>query len=192
MATRHSRLPVGNVRTDNLLGVLQVRDLVPLLLRGEPLQISSYVRPAPIIPETVDALDALATLRNTEVPMALVYDEYGVFEGIVTPSDILDAIAGAFRSDDEPIEEATQRDDGSWLISGRMPVDELADQLGLKLPGRRDYQTAGGFIVATLQHMPATGESIETLGWRFEVVDLDGRRVDKILATRLRDQANFP
>jgi len=185
MTARHSLLPAGNAETDNLHGVLQVRDLVPSMLKGEPLQISALVKPAAIIPETLEALDALTILRNAEVPMALVYDEYGNFQGLVTPFDILNAIAGAFRSDDEPTEEPVQRDDGSWLIDGRMPVDELADHLGVKLPENRDYDTAAGLVLAELQHIPETGESVEAFGWRFEVVDLDRRRVDKILARRL-------
>ena len=107
--------------------------------------------------------------------MALVHDEYGHFDGIVTPADILDAIAGAFRSDEGTAEpEAMQREDGSWLLAGWMPADEMADQLGIALPERRDYETVAGLVIGELQHLPSTGEAVETLGWRFEVVDLDG------------------
>jgi putative hemolysin len=120
------------------------------------------------------------------VPMALVHDEYGHFEGVVTPADILDAIAGAFRSDEETSEpEAVRRDDGSWLLAGWMPADEMAEQLGLVLPENRSYETVAGLVIGELQHLPATGEAVETLGWRFEVLDMDGRRIDKVLATRL-------
>jgi putative hemolysin len=142
------------------------------------------VRTAPVIPDRLDALDALTVLRKAEVPMALVYDEYGHFDGIVTPADVLDAIAGAFRSDEgeagEP--EAVQREDGSWLLAGWVPADEMADQLGIALPERRDYETVAGLVIGELQHLPGTGEAVEILGWRFEVVDLDGRRIDKVLA----------
>jgi len=118
--------------------------------------------------------------------MALVHDEYGHFEGIVTPADILDAIAGAFRSDAPAAEpEAIRRKDGSWLLAGSMPADEMADQLGVPLPASRDYETVAGLVLNELHHLPETGEAVETLGWRLEVIDMDGRRIDKVLATRL-------
>jgi putative hemolysin len=188
--TAHSRLPVGEGSPDNMLGVIQVRELLTPLIRGEPIDVRAHMRTAPVVPDTLDALDALTVLREAEVPMALVHDEYGHFEGLATPADILDAIAGAFRSDEgggEP--EATRRDDGSWLLAGWMPVDEMADMLGITLPDRRSYETVAGLVIGELQHLPATGEAVETLGWRFEVVDLDGRRVDKILAKRLETAA---
>ena len=138
-----------------------------------------------MIPDILDALDALQVLRKAEVPMALVHDEYGHFEGVVTPADILDAIAGAFRSDEDNSEpEAVQRDDGSWLLAGWMPADELAEQLGIKLPENRDYETVAGLVIGEMHHLPQIGEAVELLGWRFEVIDVDGRRVDKVLATR--------
>ncbi len=121
--------------------------------------------------------------------MALVHDEYGHFDGVITPADILDAIAGAFRSDEGEAEpEAVQREDGSWLLAGWMPADEMADQLGIALPERRDYETVAGLVIGELQHLPDTGETVEAMGWRFEVVDLDSRRIDKVLATRITDQ----
>jgi putative hemolysin len=184
--TLHSRLPVSHGEPDNIVGVVQARELLAGMLSGKPLDIRRAVRAAPIIPDTLDALDALNVLREAEVPMGLVHDEYGHFEGVVTPADILDAIAGAFRSDEETREpEAVQREDGSWLVAGSMPADEMADQLGIALPSTRDYETVGGFVISHLEHLPATGEATTALGWRFEVVDLDGRRIDKVLATRL-------
>jgi putative hemolysin len=118
--------------------------------------------------------------------MALVHDEYGQFEGLVTNADILEAIAGAFRTDAGSVEpEAVQRDDGSWLISGSMPADEMADRLSIALPPRRSYHTAAGFVLSQLGRLPEIGESFDSQGWRFEVVDLDGRRIDKILASRI-------
>jgi putative hemolysin len=133
----------------------------------------------------MDALEALEQLQKAEMPMGLIHDEYGHFEGIVTPADFLETIAGVFRSDmgdREP--QAIPRDDGSWLLAGSMPADEMADQLGIALPARREYQTLAGFVLAHLRHLPETGEAIEISGWRFEVVDLDGRRIDKVLAMR--------
>jgi putative hemolysin len=184
--TRHTRLPVAQGDPDNMLGVVQSRELLAALLKSEPLDLRRRVRRAPVIPDTVNALDVLNTLRQSEVPIALVHDEYGHFEGIVTPADILDAIAGAFRSDALTEEgEAVQRADGSWLLAGSMPADEIADQLGIILPTNRDYETVAGLVISELHHLPETGEIVETLGWRFEVVDMDGRRIDKVLATRL-------
>ncbi len=135
----------------------------------------------------MDALDVLRILREAEVPMVLIHDEYGNFEGVVTPADILEAIAGVFRSDagGEP-PHATERDDGSWLLAGAMAVDEMADTLGIALPDRRGYETVAGFVLAQLQHLPSVGEHIDIGSWRFEIVDLDGRRIDMVLATRRR------
>lgn len=185
LATHHSRLPVMKGDPDDIRGVVHVRDLLAPLVAGEPLDIASKLRQAPIVPDTLDALEVVKVLRDAEVPMAIVHDEYGHFEGIVTPADALDAIVGAFRSDfgeDEP--EGVRREDGSWLISGSMPFDEMADLIGLVPSAHRTYETAAGFVLDLLQHLPATGEHVTSQGWRFEVVDLDGMRVDKILASR--------
>jgi putative hemolysin len=187
IATIHSRMPVGEGSPDNMVGVVQVREIVSDLLRGEPLNIRRHVRQAPVVPDTLDALDALDVLRRAEVPMALVHDEYGHFDGILTPADMLDAIAGAFRSDNEPgaDPEAVQREDGSWLIAGSMPADEMADTLNVPLPDKRSYETVAGLVIEELQRIPATGEAVEAHGWRFEVIDMDGRRIDKVLASRV-------
>ena len=120
--------------------------------------------------------------------VALVHDEYGHFEGIVTPADILEAITGVFRSDldaGEEEENAVRREDGSWLLAGYMPADEMADLLGIDLPEDRDYETVAGHVLSYLHHLPNTGETVDAGGWRFEVVDMDGRRIDKVIATRL-------
>jgi putative hemolysin len=188
--TPHSRLPVADGDQDNMIGVVQARELLAAILEDKPLDIRAHIRSAPVIPDGLNALAALEMLRAADVPMALVHDEYGHFEGVVTPADILDAIAGAFRSDDDTAEpEAIRRSDGSWLLAGSMPADEMADQLGIALPQRRDYETVAGLVLGELQHLPQTGETAETLGWRFEVIDLDGRRIDKVLATRVARQS---
>jgi putative hemolysin len=186
----HSRLPVAEGDPDNMIGVIQSRELLASLLAGGRFEIRAHVRTAPVVPDTLDALDALNVLREAEVPMALVHDEYGHFEGVVTPADILDAIAGAFRSDEETSEpEAVQREDGSWLLAGWMPADEMAEQLGITLPENRGYETVAGLVIGELQHLPSTGEAVETLGWQFEVLDLDGRRIDKVLARPVQADA---
>ena len=187
--SQHSRLPVMSGGLDNVIGVIQKRELLPLFVSGENWKLEDYLRQAPVIPDTIDALDVLNVLRGAAVPMALVHDEYGHFEGVVTPADLLDAIAGAFKADaGEEDPDATERPDGSWLLAGSMPVDEMAERFGISLPERRTYQTVAGFVVEQLQRIPATGESLEALGWHFEVVDLDGHRVDKVLARRLDNE----
>ena len=187
VTTTHSRLPVAEDGPDAIIGVVITRELLAALVLGRPLDVKAYVRSAPVVPDRTDALDALEALRDAEVPMALIHDEYGHFEGVVTPADILEAIAGVFRSDVDAHEQAAvPRDDGSWLLAGWMSADEMADQLGITLPPKRDYQTVAGFVLAHLRRLPAVGEHVEVSGWRFEVIDLDGRRIDKVLATRVR------
>jgi putative hemolysin len=184
MRTAHSRLPVVEGSPSALIGVVQSRELLAALLRGEPLDVHAMARPAPMVPDTADALDVLATLQDAEVPMALLLDEYGNFEGIVTPTDLTGAIVGSFRSDEDPGDEAAavRREDGSWLLAGWMPADEMADFLKLPLPADRSYQTVAGFLLEAMKRLPKVGETVEIGRWRFEVVDLDGRRIDKVLA----------
>jgi putative hemolysin len=195
LSTPHSRLPVVDGDPDSVAGVVQVRAVLADLLEGRPLDVRSHLRSAPIVPDTLDALDVLKALRAAEVPMALIHDEYGHFEGIVTPADALLAITGEFRSDtvgDDGEPAAVQREDGSWLVSGWMPADEMADTLGVALPLEpRDYQTVAGFLLSRLRHIPVCGEAVEALGWRFEVIDLDGRRIDKVLASRIDEGADI-
>ena len=184
IATPHSLVPVGEGSVDTLIGVVQARELLASVLSGHALDIRPLIRKVPIIPETMHALDALGVLREADVPIALIHDEYGNFEGLITPTDTLEAIVGAFKSEDED-PDAVTREDGSLLLSGSMPVDAMADLLGITLPVKRGYTTLAGFLLAQLQHIPRTGEYIETDSWRLEVVDLDGRRIDKVLAARL-------
>ena len=182
----HSRLPVHAGTPEEMLGVIQAKDLLDACLRDERLDIRAQVRPAANVPDTVDALDVVDVIKASPVHMALVHDEYGHFQGVVTNADILEAIVGDFRTDEGPIEpDAVQRDDGSWLIAGSMPVDEMADRLFIALPPERSYHTAAGLVLNQLGHLPAIGESFDHQGWRFEVVDLDGRRIDRILARRI-------
>ncbi len=186
IASNHSCLPIFDDDRDNVIGVIMLKDMVEALLSSSRVVIRDHIRRAPVVPDTLDALAALKVLRNSDVPMALVHDEYGHFEGLLTPADILDAIAGAFRSDEDQAEpEAVRRDDGSWLLAGWMPADEMAELLGIDLPKTRHYETVAGFIIDRLERIPETGEAINFDEWRFEVVDLDHRRVDKVLASRL-------
>jgi putative hemolysin len=183
----HSRLPVYEGSPDEMLGIIQAKDLVDAYLRGEQPDIRAHVRAAPVIPDTADALDVVDIIKQSPIHLGLVHDEYGHFEGVVTNADILEAIVGAFRTDEGAAEpDAVQRDDGSWLVSGLMPVDELAERLAIPMPQTDGgYHTVGGFVLNQLGHLPEVGERFEAYGWRFEVIDLDGRRIDKVLASRI-------
>ncbi|MCT8998425.1 hemolysin family protein [Chelativorans intermedius] len=182
----HALLPVGDGSLDNLVGVVKQRELLAARLEEKPLDLRAYIHPAPIVHDFADALDVLAVLREAEVPMALVHDEYGSFEGIVTPTDILEAIAGVFRADAEGGErDVVQRADGSWLLPGLMPADEMADHLGISLPAQRSFTTLAGFLLSLTRELPRTGTTVDAMGWRFEIVDMDGRRIDRVLAQRI-------
>lgn len=183
-ASTHSMLPVHEGEPDKIIGVLVRKDLIDVFADGRALDVRALVQPAPVVLDRADALSVLGAIRSSLVHMALVFDEYGHFEGIVTPSDILAAIAGGFR-EEEGEDPVVQRDDGSWLIPGSMPVDEFADRLGVAVPKDPKYETVAGFILAELNHLPATGESFVREPWRFEVLDLDGRRIDKVLVSRI-------
>ena len=186
---RHSRLPVWSGEFDNIIGVLVVREYLAAR-PADHVALRKLLREPQIVPDTIGALDVLDLLRKAHFPLALVLDEYGHFDGLVTPTDLLEAIAGVFRSDLEEGEtdEAVQREDGSWLLAGSLTVDELSDRLGLTLPERRDYQTLAGFVIDHLQHIPKTGEVLEAGNWRLQVVDMDGHRVDKVLASPAIDR----
>ncbi|WP_066724380.1 hemolysin family protein [Sphingomonas pituitosa] len=186
LATPHTRLPVAEGSIDAVIGVVQARDIAAALFRGEPLDLRKLMRKAPVLPDQVDAMDALTALRQAEVPMGLVHDEYGHFEGIVTPANLLAAIAGEFASDAEPGDNPNivVREDGSLLVAGATPADQLAERLGIDLPEDRDYATVAGLALAVFKHLPVEGEVFEQQGWRFEIVDLDGRKIDKLLVSR--------
>jgi putative hemolysin len=185
--TPHSRLPVAEGSVDRLAGVVQARDIVAAFIEGRPLDLRALMREAPVVPDRMDAMDTLNVLRTAEVPMAFVHDEYGHFEGLVTPADLLAALAGAFVSDhdeghDPPLVE---REDGSWWVSGSLPADALCDNLGVTLPDDRDYATVAGFALSVLKRIPEVGERFSFGGWRFEIVDMDGRKIDKLLASEI-------
>ncbi len=183
LETPHTRLPVGRGSVEDIVGIVQARDIMSALFRGETLDLSKLMRKVAVVPDQVDAMDALEVLRQAEVPMVMVHDEYGHFEGIVTPADLLSAIAGEFASDrdlyDEP--DLVERDDGSLLVSGQMPADLLAERIGVDLPEDRDYATVAGHALWVLKHLPQVGEHFDYQGWRFEIVDMDGRKIDKLL-----------
>jgi len=185
-ASSHAVLPAFEGGTDNIVGIVHAKDLLDSFIAGETLDVRSRVRTAPIVIESMNALDALDRLKDSPVSMALVQDEYGHFVGVVTPSDILEAIAGAFHTGEGPPEpHAVQRADGSWLIAGSMPIDELAELLGTGAARAGDYHTAAGLVLSAMRRLPDAGDAVDVAGWRLEVIDMDGRRIDKIMATRL-------
>jgi putative hemolysin len=181
--TPHTRLPVGRGSVEDVIGIVQARDIMTALFRGEPLNVGALMRRAEVVPDQVDAMDALDVLRRSDVPMVMVHDEYGHFEGIVTPADLLSAIAGHFASDrdayDEP--DVVEREDGSLLVSGQMPIDQLAERIDIDLSEDRDYATVAGHVLWLLKRLPEVGDYTEDQGWRFEIVDMDGRKIDKLL-----------
>ncbi|MGH6649635.1 MAG: hemolysin family protein [Sphingopyxis sp.] len=183
----HTRLPVARGSVDDIIGVVQARDIAGALFRGETLDLEQLTRRATVIHDQIDAMDALENLRAAEVPVLLVHDEYGHFEGLVTPADLLSAIAGEFASDQDIGSEpfVVERDDGSLLIAGSMPADQMAERLGIELGEDRDYATAAGHALAILKHLPKEGEVFKDRGWRFEIVDMDGRKIDKLLVSEI-------
>jgi putative hemolysin len=186
LKTNHSRCVVFEGNRDAALGIVQAKDMLDVYLAGKTPDIRALIRVAPIIPETFDARDVVTILRDSPVHMGLVHDEYGVFQGVVTSADILEAIVGSFHTEEGPAEPAyVKRDDGSYLISGWMRAREFADLLGIELPASRPYQTFAGFLLQEFGTIPDVGDKISVAGWQFEIVDLDGRRIDKVLATRL-------
>ena len=181
----HSRLPIAEGSVEEIIGVVSARDLLLAQLDGRPLNLRGLARVPQVIPDLMDAMDALAVLRHAEVPLALVHDEYGHLDGIVTPGSILAALSGVFASDADADDDPplVEREDGSWLLSGSANADLLSDRLGMNMPEERDYTTVAGFALSVLKRLPETGETFAHQGWKFEVVDMDGRKIDKLIAT---------
>jgi putative hemolysin len=182
--SHHSMLPVHEGEPDKIIGVVVRKDLIDVFADGRLPDIRALVKPAPVVLDRADALSVLRAIRSSVVHMALVFDEYGHFEGIVTPGDILGAITGAFHQEEGDDTAFVQREDGSWLVSGSMPVDEFAAKIGVPIPRDPGYETVAGYVLAELNHLPVAGETFVREPWRFEVLDLDGRRIDKILVGR--------
>ena len=184
-ASPHSLLPVAEGSVDKVLGVVKARDVLAVLLAGKPVRLQRLVRKAAVVPDQLDAMDALRILQSSGLGMAMVHDEYGHLDGIVTPADLLAAMAGTFAShhDEGEEPELIERDDGSLLISGAMGAEAMADRLSLDLPDDREFATAAGYVLFILKRLPHEGEHFTDQGWRFEVVDMDGRKIDKLLVS---------
>lgn len=188
-ASTHSLLPVADGSPDTILGVVKVRDVLAALVAGRPVDLRTMMRKVEVVPDQLDAMDALRVLQSAEIAMAVVHDEYGHFEGIVTPVDLLTAIVGNFASDsdDGDLPSVVEREDGSLLVSGSLSADALADRLGLEYGEDREFGTAAGYALSVLKKLPHEGEHFTDQGWRFEVVDMDGRRIDKLLVSRVHE-----
>jgi len=182
----HSLMPVADGSPDTILGVVKVREVLAAMVAGEAVSIRAMMRRVEVVPDQLDAMDALRVLQSSEVAMALVHDEYGHFEGLVTPVDLLTAIVGTFVSDqdegDQP--QVVVREDGSLLVAGSYSADAMADRLRIDYDENREFGTAAGYVLSVLKKLPAEGEHFTDQGWRFEVVDMDGRRIDKLLVSR--------
>jgi putative hemolysin len=181
----HSRYPVCRNSPDEVLGIVLARDMLVHVLEGKPFAIDQMLRPAPAIHESTTALEALALVRNAPVHVALVVDEYGSLQGIATMTDITEAVVGTIRETERHEEpSAVRRADGSWLVDGMTPIPEVKQIIGLaEIPEDRGFHTLAGFIMWQLGRVPRTGDKFEWHGWHFEVVDMDGRRIDKVVVT---------
>lgn len=188
----YSQLPVGRGSLDNVIGILYAKDLLRAIVgKKEPVDLGVMAKPALFVSDSTPAFKVLENLRTAQHHVALVIDEYGGLEGLVTLFDVLEAIVGDISRQGGPSEpRMVRREDGSLLIDGMMPVYELKEILEVdKLPGedRIGFQTLGGFMMSQIGNIPTPGQSFEWNNWRFEVLDMDGRRVDKILVAPLSD-----
>ena len=192
----YSRFPVGTGSLDDVTGIVQAKDLLTANLAGRPMDLKALVQQPLFVPRTISALALLESFRSSGQHIALVVDEYGGIEGLLTHHDILEAIAGDMPFDAKPSDpKAVQRHDGSWLLDGMLSVDEFKEIFHVEsLPGeKRDaYQTLGGFIFTQMGRVPSVAEHFEWNDLRFEVVDMDGKRIDKVLVTSVEKRETEP
>jgi putative hemolysin len=181
----HSRFVVCDGSVDNVVGVVQAKDILDRILEGGELSVAAALRQPAVMPDTVTALDALERLKSDPMGLALVMDEYGSFEGLVTAADVLQAIVGEPNEGPPMPGTETGEPEGLRIMDGLMPVDEVKARLALPdLPAQGSYHTLAGLLLALLRRVPRVGDRIVFGGWRFEVLQMDGRRVDKVRASR--------
>ena len=185
--SNRSRLPVCEGSLDNVKGFCSTRTLLKQMMVDGRADFGKNLMEVSYVPESITGMELLEHFRRTDTPVALVVDEYGEVQGLVTPRDVLEAIAGEFKPEQPGDAWASRRDDGTWLLDGLIPVPELKDVLDLKsVPdeamGR--YNTLAGMLMLLLGRLPREGDLAEWQGWRFEIVDMDGRRIDKVLVSR--------
>ncbi|MFC3125823.1 hemolysin family protein [Pseudoroseomonas globiformis] len=184
--SRVTRFVVADGRIDNVLGIVAINDLLDQLLRNGEVDLAAVTQTPLILPENLPALSALSRLKVDPLGIALVMDEYGSFEGVVTASDLLEAIVGELGPESAPATGGlVRRHDGTLLLDGMLPSDELKSRLDLtELPSDGTYHTVAGFLLSLLQRVPREGDRIVWSGWRFEIIDMDGRRIDKVLVSQ--------
>ena len=188
---RHNFFPVCNGSLSELVGIINVNTLLLAYIKGEPIDLAALTEEGSLLPETLDGLELLNHFRSHAEHMVLVVDEYGELQGLVTQQDLLEALAGDFQQEDGSDNWAFQRADGSWLLDGLIPLPELKDCLELvRLPEeeKHHYHTLGGLIMLLLGRVPKTGDLVTLEQWQLEIVDMDGLRIDKVLAMPLTDQ----
>ena len=184
-AAPHSRFVVCDGTVDNVVGVVQAKDILDRILDGGDLSVAAALRQPMIMPDTVTALDALERLKGDPLGLALVMDEYGSFEGVVTAADVLQAIVGEKADPEAPVQDRSVPFEGTLMLDGAMPVDEIKARLGLPdLPSEGSYHTLAGLLLALLRRVPRSGDRIVFAGWRFEVAAMEGRRVARVQASR--------
>lgn len=180
-----SRLLVCNGSVDHAVGVLHMRDVIPVLLARQPIDLKALMRPALFVPDRTAILKLLDMFKDDKTHLAVAVDEYGTTEGLVTLTDLLESIAGDIpEPGDEDESLLVERGDGSWLADGMIPIDEFEDMTGLRgLKDAGNFHTLAGFVLHCLGHLPKAGDKFDHDGTSFEVVDMDGRRIDKVLVT---------
>ena len=185
----HSRFPVGEGDADHIVGIAQTKEMLAHLAKTGKLDLKAVMHAPQFVPETMPVLNLLESMRGNPVRMVMVSDEYGAVLGLVTAADLLEAIAGdAALSEDEAIAQPVERADGSWLIDGMMPIDEFQEDLDVRgLDEEEGYSTVAGYVMHLLRTVPKEGDRVERWPLSFEVVDMDGRRVDKVIVRRMAE-----
>ncbi len=194
-ANQHTRYPVCRGGLTEVLGVVSAQSLLPAVSRGETPSLADVLTEPVFVPETLSGMELLEHFRVSSAELVFVVDEYGEVQGVITVRDVLEAITGEFTAPADSHTWATRRDDGSWLFDGLIPVPELKDRLELKeLPeeDRGRYNTLAGMIMLLLGRLPRTADHVEWNGWRFEVVDMDGKRIDKVLVAQIPNSGDTP
>lgn len=187
MESPHSRFPICDRQMDDILGVINAKELLAQAIEDKPVELATLAKPAHFVLETLTGMELLNYFRNSSTQMAFVVDEYGDLKGLVTLQDLLEALTGEFYTEDSTDSYIVIRDDGSYLLDGLLPVMDLKDCLQLdSLPDEGEYETLNGMLMQVMGKVPSTGEKVTVADWLLEIVDMDGLRVDKVLASQVK------